>query len=167
MAESKVSRIVSAIKSESEKLKDPNVSWNEIRKNIKAKRDAIMKETTAYERVADYLFNEGYAGSFEDALIVADVISEDWYEKIIEATSATRATVRGRVRVPGSAQRATAREDRKAAARERAEARRRQEEADISYAKERRTNPQLLQREAQKRTLSTRMERAAASLGLQ
>lgn len=167
MAESKVSRIVSAIKSESEKLKDPDVSWNEIRKNIKAKRDAIMKETTAYEMVADYLFNEGYAGSFEDALIVADVISEDWYDEIVEATSATRATVRGRVRVPGSAQRATAREDRKAEARARAEERNRQQEAERKYAEERRTNPEILKKEAQKRTLVTRMERAAARMGLQ
>jgi hypothetical protein len=85
MADSKVSRIVSAINSESEKLKDPNVSWKEIRQNIKAKRAAIMKENYSYEMVADYLFNEGYAGSFEDALIVADVISKDWYDEIVES----------------------------------------------------------------------------------
>lgn len=134
---------------------------------------AAMRNTTrelvnsSYEIVADYLFNEGYADSFESALIVADVISEEWFGDILEATAATRATVRGRGRVPGAAQRATAQNDRRAEARARAAERQAQLDADKQYAEKRRKNPGILKKEAQQRTLSTRMERAAARMGLQ
>jgi hypothetical protein len=132
-----------------------------------------MRNTTkelvnsSYEVVADYLFQEGYAVSFESALIVADVISDEWFDDILEATAATRATVRGRGRVPGAAQRATATNDRKAEAKARADDRRAQLETERKYAEERRNNPAILTKEARKRTLSTRMERAAQKLGLQ
>jgi hypothetical protein len=119
-----------------------------------------------YEVVADYLFTEGYAVSFESALIVADVISDEWFSDILEATAATRATVRGRGRVPGASQRVVSREDRKAEAKARADERRAQLEAERKYAEERRNNPAILKKEAQKRTLSTRMERAAQRMGL-
>jgi hypothetical protein len=122
---------------------------------------------SSYEMVANYLFQEGYANSFENALVVADVISDEWFGDILEATSATRATVRGRGRQPGSAQRAIAREDRRREAEERAAETRRKLEADREYAATRRANPNILKTEAQKRTLSTRMERAAQRLGLQ
>jgi hypothetical protein len=39
---------------------------------------------SSYEVVADYLFTEGYADSFESALIVADVISDEWFGDILE-----------------------------------------------------------------------------------
>ena len=131
-----------------------------------------MRNTTkelvnsSYEVVADYLFQEGYAVSFESALIVADVISDEWFDDILEATAATRATVRGRGRVPGASQRVVSREDRKAEAKARADERRAQLEAERKYAEERRNNPAILKKEAQKRTLSTRMGRAAQRIGL-
>jgi hypothetical protein len=133
------------------------------------KRKEITAELAkeSYEVVADYLFSEGYANSFESALIVADVISDEWFDDILEATAATRATVRGRGRVPGAAQRATATNDRKAEAKARADDRRAQLETERKYAEERRNNPAILTKEARKRTLSTRMERAAQKLGLQ
>ena len=131
----------------------------------KKKIAELSKES--YELVADYIFTEGYANSFESALIVADVISDEWFSDILEATAATRATVRGRGRVPGAAQRATATNDRKADAKARADERRAQLEAERKYAEERRNNPTILKKEARKRTLSTRMERAAQRMGLQ
>jgi hypothetical protein len=141
--------------------KQTAVAHTERKKNV-AK---LSKES--YELVADYIFTEGYANSFESALIVADVISDEWFSDILEATAATRATVRGRGRVPGAAQRVTATNDRKAEAKARADERRAQLEAERKYAEERRNNPSILKKEAQKRTLSTRMERAAQRMGLQ
>jgi hypothetical protein len=134
-------------------------------KKRKERTAELAKES--YEVVADYLFSEGYANSFESALIVADVISDEWFSDILEATAATRATVRGRGRVPGASQRAVSREDRKAEAKARADERKAQLEAERKYAEERRNNPAILKKEAQKRTLSTRMERAAQRMGLQ
>ena len=97
-------------------------------KKRKERTAELAKES--YEVVADYLFSEGYANSFESALIVADVISDEWFSDILEATAATRATVRGRGRVPGASQRAASREDRKAEAKARADERRAQLEAE-------------------------------------
>jgi hypothetical protein len=50
------------------------------------RREEVAKlVNSSYEVVADYLFNEGYADSFESALIVADVISDEWFGDILEA----------------------------------------------------------------------------------
>jgi hypothetical protein len=38
---------------------------------------------------------------------------------------------------------------------------------DIEYAQERRANPELIKKEARKRTLPSRMERAAQKLGFE
>jgi hypothetical protein len=165
-------KLKAAIKSGAESLKTPakegqthNRQTADAHKKRKERTAELAKES--YEVVADYLFAEGYANSFESALIVADVISEDWFIDILEATAATRATVRGRGKVPGASQRAVSREDRKAEAKARADERRAQLEAERKYAEERRNNPTILKKEAQKRTLSTRMERAAQRMGLQ
>lgn len=85
---------------------------------------------------------------------------------ITEAIAARRATVRGRKLNPGATQREISRQDRKAEAQARAEERKRTAERDAEYARERRENPEILRKEAQKRTLSTRMARAAAKMGI-
>jgi hypothetical protein len=135
--------------------------------HAKRRKEVAKLVNSSYEVVADYLFTEGYSNSFESALIVADVISDEWFDDILEATAATKATVRGRGRVPGASQRAVSREDRKAEAKARADERIAKLEAERKYAAERRNNPAILTKEARKRTLSTRMERAAQKLGLQ
>jgi hypothetical protein len=165
-------KLKAAIKRGAESLKTPakegqthNRQTADAHKKRKERTAELAKES--YEVVADYLFSEGYANSFESALIVSDVISAKWFGDILEATAATRATVRGRGKVPGASQRAVSREDRKAEAKARADERRAQLEAERKYAEERRNNPAILKKEAQKRTLSTRMERAAQRMGLQ
>ena len=165
-------KLKAAIKRGAESLKEPakeGQTHNRQTEDAHKERRERTKEiiNSSYEMVADYLFQEGYADSFENALIVADVISHEWFSGILEATAATRATVRGRGRVPGAAQRATATNDRKAEAKARADDRRAQLETERKYAEERRNNPAILTKEARKRTLSTRMERAAQKLGLQ
>lgn len=162
-------RLLNTIHSKSAELKNPDVSMKDKLAEIRAERAKLKKKTAneTYEVVADYLFQEGFTESFESALIVADAISNEWFDDIAEATGATKATVRGRVKVPGAAQKAVSRDDRKAEARARAEERKRQQEAERKYAEERRANPEILRKEAQKRTLSTRMEKAAQRLGLQ
>ena len=164
-------KLKAAIARGAESLKKPaNEGQTHSRQTVDAhterKKKVAELAKESYEVVADYLFSEGYVNSFESARIVADVISEEWFGCILEATAATRATVRGWGRVPGASQRAVSREDRKAEAKARADERRAQLEAERKYAEERRNNPAILKKEAQKRTLSTRMERAAQRMGL-
>jgi hypothetical protein len=59
-----------------------------------------------------------------------------------------------------------AQEDRKREAERRAEERKAEREKELEYVQKRRQNPEILKKEAQKRTLPTRMERAAKRLGL-
>jgi hypothetical protein len=117
--------------------------------------------------VKEYLVNEGFAKSLESAEVIADVMSEQWFSNILEAIEATRATVRGYQKIPGSAQRQKAIEDRREEARKRAEERKAQIESDREYARQRRENPDILKKEAQKRTLASRMDRAAQRLGIE
>jgi hypothetical protein len=86
-------------------------------------------------------------------------------EFLSEAIAATRATTRGR-KIPGAAQKITAQNDRREEARARQREREAQRQRDIEYAQERRANPELIKKEARKRTLPSRMERAAQKLGL-
>jgi hypothetical protein len=53
--------------------------------HAKRKKEVAKLVNSSYEVVADYLFTEGYADSFESALIVADVISDEWFDVILEA----------------------------------------------------------------------------------
>jgi hypothetical protein len=124
------------------------------------------REKLVKEEVLGYLINEGFADTEANAEALVDVMSEQWFSSILEAIAATRATVRGYQKIPGSAQRQKALEDRKEEAKRRAEERKAQVEKEREYARQRRENPNILKREAQKRTLSTRMERAAERLGL-
>lgn len=75
------------IQQKSKTLRDPKVSWKATMTDIRDERGKLKKKpiVSSYEMVADYLFTEGYASSFEDALIVADCISEKWYNEIAEA----------------------------------------------------------------------------------
>ncbi len=86
-------------------------------------------------------------------------------EFLSEAIAATRATTRGR-KITGAAQKITAQNDRREEARARQREREAQRQRDIEYAQERRANPELIKKEARKRTLPSRMERAAQKLGL-
>ena len=86
-------------------------------------------------------------------------------EFLAEAIAATRATTRGR-KIPGAAQKMTAQNDHKEEAKARQREREVQRQRDIEYAQERRANPELIKKEARKRTLPSRMERAAQRLGL-
>lgn len=153
----------------------PSEDWNdrpEAGKKLRRRLIATVgtrrredEETGIREEVIDYLISEGYADSYESAIEIYENMSYDWLE---EAREATRATTRGR-RVPGGAQRAAAREDRKEAARERIAARKAAEEAkrreEREYVETRRQNPQILRKEALKRTLASRMSAAAERQG--
>jgi hypothetical protein len=119
--------------------------------NIRAKR----------KKIAEQLVQEGYADSYNDAEVLIDVMSPT----ILEAISATKATVRA-LRERGAAQKRMAQEDRKREAERRAEKRKAEREKELEYVQKRRENPEILKKEAQKRTLPTRMERAAKRLGL-
>lgn len=135
---------------------------NKTLERIRKRRDEIVKED-----VADYLFQEGYASSFDNALVLSDAISESWFTHILEAIPARRATVRGINKIPGAAQKAVSREDRRADALARRREREEETERDRQYASERRQNPSILTKEARKRTLKSRMEKAAERLGLE
>lgn len=114
------------------------------------------------KKIAEQLVQEGYADSYNDAEVLIDVMSPT----ILEAISATKATVRALSRVRGAAQQRMAQEDRKREAQRRAEERKAEREKELEYVQKRRKNPEILKKEAQKRTLPTRMERAAKRLGL-
>jgi hypothetical protein len=155
---------------------NPNRVGDRVNANVKplqtevptnAKSNIRKFQRSDVEYVLDYLIDEGYATDYDTAFGIFESMSDEWLDNIFEATSATRATVRGRVRVPGAAQRATAREDRIAAAQERAAKRREKEEADRMYALQGRQNPEVQRKKALQRTLSARMEKAAARMGLQ
>jgi hypothetical protein len=127
-------------------------------RTLRSERKRIVKE---------YLVTENYAESYNSADVMFETMSEKWISQILEATPATRATVRGIPKVPGAAQKLRAREDRREDALKRAEERRAEREREREYARERRENPQILKIEAQKRTLASRMERAAQRLGIE
>jgi hypothetical protein len=84
-------KLKAAIKKGAESLKNP-AKEGETHSRQTADAHKKRKERTAelvnssYEVVADYLFTEGYADSFESALIVADVISDEWFCDILEVT---------------------------------------------------------------------------------
>lgn len=169
MEKTKAQKIIAMIQQHSDTLKNPPKDdetamgqFNKTLENIRIKRNKIFKED-----VADYLFQEGYASSFDNALVLSDAISESWFTHILEAIPARRATVMGINRIPGAAQRAVSREDRRAAALARREERKAAIKRDREYAEKRRKNPKLLAQEAQKRTLPQRMARAAERLGLE
>lgn len=91
MVRQEVLDYIKDVQNEAEKLKNVNVSGKEIKKNINDRKEKLRQQlqqkpiVSSYEMVADYLFTEGYASSFEDALIVADCISEEWYNEIVES----------------------------------------------------------------------------------
>lgn len=96
--------------------------------------------------------------------------SKTFEDFLTEARAATRATVRGRRLDPGATQRAVARADRRAEALDRAKKKREREEQERlqnqQYVELRKANPEILRKEAQKRTLASRMASAAKRLGL-
>lgn len=116
---------------------------------------------TERKKIAEQLVQEGYADSYSDAEVLINVMSPN----LFEAISATKATVRA-LPVRGAAQQRMAKEDRRREAQKRAEERKAEREKELEYVQKRRENPTLLKKEAQRRTLSTRMERAAQRLGL-
>ena len=148
----------------------PSEDWDrpEAAKKLRRRLQAVVgtrrredEESGIREEVLDYLISENYASSYESAAEIYENMSDSWF---YEAVQATRATTRGR-RVQGSAQRAQAREDRRAAARERAQERK-PSSADLEYVAARRKNPERLRREALRRTIADRMSRAAERLNV-
>lgn len=90
MDKDKFKKLKASIKKHSESLKNPpkenqtnKRQYDDTLEKIRTERKSIMN--SSYEMVADYLFTEGYVSSFEDALIVADCISEEWYNEIVES----------------------------------------------------------------------------------
>jgi hypothetical protein len=160
MEHNKYNQLKAAIQRRAESLKTPPKD-NET--NKRQMDDAIKSLRKKRKKlVSEYLVAEGFTNTRNEAEIVVNLMSDHWFE----ATEATKALVRG-LKVQGAAQKQLAHEDRRAEAKRRAEERSAQLERERRYAEERRENPDLLRREAQKRTLPTRMERAAKRLGFE
>jgi hypothetical protein len=164
MDSQKFSKLKAAIKSRAESLKK---SPNENETHHSQTKREVENMRSERKKIAEHLVSKGLTESFEDAEAIVDVMSEQWYNDLLEATSATRATVRALDKKRGLSQRLQAIEDRKADARQRAEERQKQRDKELEYVQTRKQNPELLRKEAQKRTLSTRMARAAQRLGLE
>jgi hypothetical protein len=88
-------KLKAAIEKGAESLKNPAKEGQTHSRQTADAHDERRKKVAelakeSYEVVADYLFTEGYADSFESALIVADVISGEWFGGILEVLSPSR-----------------------------------------------------------------------------